>query len=212
MSKKVNLLKSIGVLCLVVSLSVSIVSPPVFASESMRSADTSTASKVVAYTSDEHTVEMEGFEEFCAQIMLGDTLQEGEERVLGTLNGEEFCVRVTDVTKSSPSTYASEEKASAVFTFYTKKIFGYQKDLLIVTAECTWIKGSKIVNFKCTYDRLVSDIYCSWNDNFTKATETLHNLGLDITYGGDSQLVIFFAGLSADRQKVNLTCSKDYEL
>jgi len=74
MSKKVNLLKGIGVLCSAILLSGSIASPSVFASESMCSADTSTTSEVAMYVSGELPVEMEEFEEFCAHMMFGDTL------------------------------------------------------------------------------------------------------------------------------------------
>lgn len=201
------MLKSIGALCSIILLSGSIASPSVFASESMRSADTSTVNEVVAYTNNELPAEME---EFYAHMMFDDTLQEGEERVLGTLNGEEFCVRVTNITESSLSTYATTTTESKDFIFYKKNILGVKTDVLKVTSECTWIKGSKIVSLTCTYTKLVSDISCSWNDNYKMATDTLHMLGLDITYAGESGIVFFGASLSFDKQTLTLDCSEDY--
>ncbi len=209
MSKKVGLLKGIGALCSVILLSGSITFPAVFASESMCTADIGTESEAAVYTGGEFSAEMD---EFCTHMMFGDTLQEGEERVLGILDGEEFCVRVTDVTESSPSAYAATSTTSKEFTFYTKNALGVKKDVLKVTSKCTWIKGSKIVNLECTYTKLVSNISCSWNDNYKKATDLLHTLGLDITYDGKSGIVFFGASLSLDKQTLTLDCSEDYEL
>lgn len=214
MSKKVNLSKGIGVLCSVILLSVSIASPSVFASENMQSESTSTTSEVDVYVSDEISAEMEAFEEFCARMMSDNTLGEGEERVIGTFNGEDLYVRVTYVTESSSSTYAAtsaELTESAIYNFYTKNILGVKKDVLSVTLECTWIKGSKIINLKGTYTRLVTDIYCSWNDNYNSATDTFHTLGLDVTYNGKSGIV-FFSAISLDLQTLTLSSSVDDEL
>lgn len=214
MSKKVNMLKGIGVLCSVMLLSVSIASPPVFASENMQSESTSTTSEVNVYVSDEVPDEMEAFEEFCAHMMSGNTLQEGEERVIGIFNGEKLYVRVTYVAESSSSAYtaASEELTeSAVYVFYTKNVLGVKKDVLNVTLKCTWIKGSKIINLNGTYTKLVTDIYCSWNDNYKSATDTFHTLGLDVTYNGKSGIV-FFSAISLDLQTLTLSSSVDGEL
>lgn len=209
MNKKVSMIKAACTLCSVILLSGTIAFPSVFASESIDSASTSMGDGVTVYFDSEISAEME---EFCSYMILGDTLQEGEERVLGTWNGEEFCVRVTDVTEKSYSAYTSTSKDSAIFTFYKKNILGVKKDVLIVTSECTWIKGSKIISLKCTYDALVTDIACSWNDDYKMANDTLHTLGLDVTYDGKAMIIFFGAGLSLDKQTLTLDCSADYEL
>lgn len=178
-------------------------------SDTRESGEINTADATVTYTSDELSPEME---EFYTHMMSGDALKEGEEHVLGTLNGEKFCVKVTDVTETSSATYSSASTASKNFTFYTKNVLGIKKNVLKVTSKCTWTKGSKINNLNCSYTTLVSDISCSWNDNFTAVTDTFHTLGLDITYGGKSGIVFFGASLSADLQTLTLDCSADYEL
>lgn len=177
--------------------------------DASESGETNTADASVTYTRDEITPEME---EFYTHLMSGDNLKEGEERVLGIWNGEEFCVKVTDVTEFSYATYSSETTTSKEFTFYTKNILGFKKDVLKVTSECTWVKGSKINNLHCTYTTYVSNISCSWNDNYKKATDTLHTLGLDVTYAGKSGIIFFGASLSLDKQTLTLDCSEDYEL
>lgn len=207
MSKKIGLLKSIGALCSIVLLSGTVTSPTVFAAESMCTADTGTGSEAAVYAGDELSAEMDGF---YRHMLFDDTLQEGEERVLGMLNGEKFCVRVTDVTESSPSAYAATSTTSKVFTFYKENALGVKKDVLKVTSECEWIKGSKIVNLTCTYTKLVSDISCSWNDKYNSATDLVHTLGLNVTYNGGSGIIYFGANLSLDRQTLTLKCSEDF--
>lgn len=173
------------------------------------SAETNTADASVTFTSEELTPEME---EFYTHMMSGDNLKEGEERVLGTWNGEDFCVKVTDVAESAPSTISSETTTSKEFTFYKKSVLGTKKNVLKVTSECTWVKGSKINNLHCKYTTYASNISCSWNDNYKKATDTLHTLGLDVTYAGKSGIILFGASLSWDKQTLTLDCSEDYDL
>lgn len=152
------------------------------------------------------------FEEFCNQLMMDETLEEGEERVIGTIDNEELCVEIVDETESSPYARAATQTTSKEFVFYKKNIFGKKTNLIKVKMECTWIKGSKITNLKGTYTTYSASVSCSWNGNFTKATDTLHTLGLDISYNGKSSIVFFGASMNMDKQSITLDCSADYEL
>lgn len=172
------------------------------------SATANSADAVNVYKNDEISSEME---EFCSKMMSDEGLKAGEERVLGTFDGEKFCVKVSNVTESAANTRASAATTSTKeFTFYKKNILGIKKNVLKVTSKCTWVKGSKINNLQCTYNKLVSDISCSWNDNYTKATDTLHTLGLDITLGDKTGIIFFGASLSMDKQTLTLDSSADY--
>ena len=177
--------------------------------DTRESGEANTASETIAYTNDELSPEME---EFYTRLMSCDELQEGDVCVLDTRNGEEFCVEVTDVTQSSVSTYSTSTTTSKTFQFYKKNSLGVKKNLFKVTSECTWIKGSKIVNLHCTYTTQASGVSCSWNDNYKTATNVLHALSLDVTYSGNSYFIIFGASLSVDLQTLTLSSSADYGL
>lgn len=122
----------------------------------MCTADTGTGSEAAVYAGDELSAEMDGF---YRHMLFDDTLQEGEERVLGMLNGEKFCVRVTDVTESSPSAYAATSTTSKVFTFYKENALGVKKDVLNVTYN----GGSGIIYFgaNLSLDRQTLTLKCS---------------------------------------------------
>lgn len=99
MSKKMKLLRCMVVLCTAVVLSGIATSSSVFASDNTYSADiTSTGEADTAdapmYTGNEIPPEMEAFYE---QMMSGDELKAGEERVLWTWNGGQLSVKAGDV-------------------------------------------------------------------------------------------------------------------
>lgn len=96
MNKKVKLLRCMGVLGLAAILSTASALPSVQASEKTCTDSTDTKSRESGYADNEIPPEMEDFYE---HMQSGEELQEGEERALGTVNGEEFGVTVTDVTE-----------------------------------------------------------------------------------------------------------------
>ena len=96
MNKKVKVLRCIGVLGLAAILSTASALPSVQASEKTCTDSTDTKSRESGYVDNEIPPEMEDFYE---HMQSGEELQEGEERALGTVNGEEFGVTVTDVTE-----------------------------------------------------------------------------------------------------------------
>ncbi|MCM1088484.1 MAG: hypothetical protein NC419_10025 [Muribaculaceae bacterium] len=206
MCKKVKLLSSILCLAILLGMSGSI---PVFAAEGIYSEDADTVSGDEVYANNEISPEME---EFYANLMSRDVLQEGEERVFGNWNGKEIYVKVTDVAESLEVAYASETSSSKTFTFYTKNASGNKINLFKVVSECTWIPGNKITRLHCTYTTLAAGVSCSWDDNYKLVTDTHHTLALNVNYAGNSYFIIFGAGLNADRTVLTLTCSEDYDL
>lgn len=100
MSKKVKLSRCMVVLSTAVVLSGIAVSSSVFASDNTHAADVTetgeadTADAPAMYTDDEIPPEMEAFYE---QMMSGNELKAGEERVLWTWNGGQLSVKAGDV-------------------------------------------------------------------------------------------------------------------
>lgn len=98
--KKVKLLRCMVVLSTAVVLSGIAVSSSVFASDNTQSAgitstgEADTSDAPAMYTDDEIPPEMEAFYE---QMMSGNELKAGEERVLWTWNGGQLSVRAGDV-------------------------------------------------------------------------------------------------------------------
>lgn len=117
--EKVKLLRCMVVLCTAAILSGTAASTSAYASANMHSSDTADAP--VMYTGDEIPPEMEAF---CEQMMSGDELKEGEERVFDTWNGEKFNVEVVDVIEFPVNTCASVTTTSKTFVFLCHQYFG----------------------------------------------------------------------------------------
>lgn len=197
MSRKWKIINSI--FCsLVMFMGVIAASVPVFADEEM-----GTTSETIEYTSNELSEEtLEIYE----KMMSDDEMQEGDVYVLDESNGETLSVEVSDVHVSKNR--AKVTTTSKVFTF-SKTIAGKKQNLFKVQSVCTWIKGSKITNLKCTYTILRTGVTCKWNDNYKHATDVLHILGLDFSYMTTSGIIFFGASLDPSRTSLTLDCSLD---
>ena len=92
---------------------------------------------------------------------------------------------------------------------FSKTIACKKQNLFKVQSVCTWIKGSKITNLKCTYTILRTGVTCKWNDNYKHATDVLHIFELDFSYMTTAGIIFFGASLYPSRTSLTLDCSLD---
>lgn len=205
--KKIAFLNNI--LCFALSIGLLLPSTA-FAAENKRSEDSNSACNAVDYSFDDFSPDMADFYE---KAMFCSPLNEGDIKLVGTWDGEEIYVEVTNVTEASNTTYSTNGtlEQSQQYIFYKKGLLGIKTNLFSVTSTCTWIKGDKILNLHCAYEILKSGVSCSWDEEYTKATDILHTLGLDVSYNGDARFILFGAGLSFDREELMFQCSADTE-
>lgn len=215
MSKKMRLLG--GSLGVSIFLGLSSTFTPVLAANNEYLEDTVIASEIIEGTSDELSPEeLEMYEE----LLFTNKHQKGDVIVLGELEGEMFCVEVTEVTEGdgiqplATGTIPVGETATIAeeYTFYRTTLFGGEDELFKVRAECTWISGSKIKEFSCTCTPLSSKVTCSWNNSYKKYSEVLCTLGLDFSYKSKSGVVFFSANLDVARTSATVDSSKTHIL
>lgn len=209
MSKKMRLLS--GSLWMSISLGLSSAFTPVLAADNEYLEDTVIVSETIKDTNDELSPEeLELYE----KLLSAGNYQKGNVIVLGELEGEMFCVEVTEVDSIQPfsttGTVPVGEIATiaAEYTFYRTTIFGGKDNLFKIRSECTWISGNKIKEFSCTCTPLSSKVTCSWNNNYKKYTEVVCTLALDFSYKSKSGIVYFSANLDVTRTSATIDSSK----
>lgn len=210
MSKKMKLLSSILSMSLVCGLFVTTI--PVSASEKPNMEDANEVNVVIDCADDGLSPELKAVYE---KLISADEMKEGDVKILDQIDGEKFFVEVTDVESPGAGMvpYSGNiSTSSREFVFYKHNILGIRKDIFKVTSTCTWVKGSRIINLHCEYEKLASGVTCSWNDRYKQATDVFQTLALDVTYSSKSLFVIFDAVLGIDKNTVKLGCSEEMDL
>lgn len=146
------------------------------------------------YSEDEFSSEVQ---EDNKKIMFHDMLQEeGDVQVLGTRDGEVYCVELVDVTVLSDAQYGLRDGVESRTFLYTKtNALGVKTKLMSVNATLTWLKNQKITSFTCTHEIYNNlNIIASWVPGYVTQNDLIWIRELDVIWeNGDSE-ILFFSG------------------